>query len=57
MLDKENSIGHIKYIREKSLVSTGEIQFFPIILTGSSSNNTQQKSDFVNKTFYQTEDE
>ena len=57
MVDKENSIGHIKYIREKSLVSTGEIQSFPIILTGSSSNNILQKSDIVNTTFYQTEDE
>ena len=40
---------NIKYIKEKSQASAGEIQSFPITLTDSMSNNILQKSDIVNR--------
>lgn len=48
MVNKANKLGNIKYIKEKSQVSAGEIQSFPITLTGSISDNILQKSDVVN---------
>ena len=53
MVNAANELGNIKYIKEKSLVSAGEIQSFPITLTGSLSNNILQKEDIVKRSFYQ----
>ena len=49
MVNKANKLGNIKYIKEKSQASAGEIQSFPITLTGSMNNNILQKSDLVNR--------
>lgn len=48
MINKANKLGNIKYIKEKSQASAGEIQSFPITLTGSMNSNILQKSDIVN---------